>query len=91
MRALPDGVSSYKRTPEFEASTVPAGLLRSHRTKAGVWGVIHVLEGELVYRILEPSVEEHVLRQGFEGVVEPEVPHQVEPRPGVRFYVEFRR
>ena len=91
MKDLPDGVEAYKRTPDFTESTVPAGLLRSHHTKPGVWGVIRVLEGELLYRILEPGVEEHVLAPGVDGIVEPEVAHEVEPRGPVRFYVEFRR
>ena len=35
--------------------------------------------------------EEHVLGPGVEGVVEPEVPHEVEPLGPVRFFVEFLR
>ena len=89
MKSLPDGVRAYKRTAEFDAASVPVGLLRAHRTKAGVWGRIRVLEGELVYRILEPALEEHVLAPGRDGVVEPQVSHEVEPRGAVRFFVEF--
>ncbi|HIF93393.1 MAG TPA: DUF1971 domain-containing protein [Myxococcales bacterium] len=36
--------------------------MRSHTTKRGVWGRIHVLEGSLRYRILEPTIEEIILR-----------------------------
>jgi tellurite resistance-related uncharacterized protein len=82
-------VVAYRRTAEFTEATVPAALLRRHTTKAGVWGRIHVLEGALRYRILEPVVEEHELSPGRVGVVEPEVPHEVEPQGSVRFYVEF--
>ena len=91
MKALPADVSPYKRTPEFTESTVPAGLLRSHDTKDGVWGKIVVLEGTLLYRILEPKVEEIVLSPNRHGVVEPTVRHEVVPSAGVRFYVEFHR
>ena len=91
MKALPADVSPYKRTPEFTESTVPAGLLRSHDTKDGVWGKIVVLEGTLLYRILEPKVEEIVLSPNRYGVVEPTVRHEVVPSAGVRFYVEFHR
>lgn len=91
MRALPENLVAYKRTPEFDQDSVPAGLLRSHRTKAGVWGRIHVLEGALHYRILEPFLEPHRLEPGTDGVVEPEIPHEVEPEGSVRFYVEFLR
>src|SRR5690606_3716072 len=57
MRALPDDVAPYKRTPEFTQDTVPAGLVGEHRTKPGVWGKIVVLEGRLRYHILEPAPE----------------------------------
>ncbi|MFZ0494390.1 MAG: DUF1971 domain-containing protein, partial [Methylocella sp.] len=36
--AIPPGYVAYRRTPVFTRETVPAGLLRSHRTKAGTWG-----------------------------------------------------
>ena len=91
MKVLPSTVSSYKRTPDFTEHTVPAGLLRSHNTKDGVWGKIVVLEGRLLYRILEPAVEEVLLTPDRYGVVEPTVKHEVVPSPGVRFYVDFHR
>jgi tellurite resistance-related uncharacterized protein len=91
MRSLPPDVFPYKRTPDFTESTVPAGLLRSHNTKDGVWGKIVVLEGTLLYRILEPQVEEIPLSVSRFGVVEPTVKHEVVPSAGVRFYVEFHR
>lgn len=91
MKPLPSDAAPHRRTPDFTEATVPAGLLRSHTTKAGVWGRIHVVEGSLRYRILEPSVEEHVLEPGRDGVVEPGVAHEVEPLGPVRFFVEFLR
>lgn len=91
MKTLPADVVPYKRTPEFTQSTVPAGLLRSHNTKDGVWGKIVVLEGTLLYRILEPEVEEILLSADRYGVVEPTVKHEVVASAGVRFYVEFHR
>jgi len=91
MKSLPPGVVSYRRTVEFSESTIPAALLRSHTTKPGVWGRIHVVEGFLRYRVLEPVPVEYVLSRENPGVVEPEIPHQVEPLGGVRFYVEFLR
>lgn len=91
MRALPTDVEAYDRTREFTESTVPAGLLRDHRTKPGVWGRITVLEGSLRYRILEPETEEHLLDPDRPGIVEPGVTHEVELVGPVRFYVEFHR
>lgn len=91
MKSLPSDAVAYKRTAEFTEETVPAGLRKSHTTKAGVWGRICVLSGRLRYRILEPTIEEHELTPENEGVVEPEVPHEVEPIGEVLFFVEFLR
>lgn len=91
MKTLPENMVPYKRTPEFNASTVPAGLLTEHNTKKGVWAKICVLEGSMTYRILEPDVEEIPLSAGEFGVVEPEIRHQVVPGSAVRFFVEFYR
>ena len=53
------------------------------------YGKIVVLEGTLLYRILEPEVEEILLSPNRCGVVEPTVRHEVVPSTEVRFYVEF--
>jgi tellurite resistance-related uncharacterized protein len=91
MKTLPPHAAPYRRTEEFSESTVPAGLLRRHTTRRGVWARIRVIEGSLRYRILEPEIEEHVLSPDASGIVEPEVPHEVAPMGQVRFYVEFLR
>ncbi len=91
MKSIPDDCIAYKRTPEFNSSTIPQGLLRAHKTKAGTWGRIVVLEGELNYYIEEPVAEELVLDSSLPGVVEPGMLHHIEPQGDVRFYVEFLR
>ncbi len=91
MKTLPDDVVAYHQTPEFSESTIPSGLLGAHTTKAGVWGRIRVLEGSLLYRILEPVVEERLLEPGVDGIVQPTVEHQVEVCGPTRFIVEFLR
>lgn len=91
MKALPAHVVPYKRTSEFTAISVPNGLLHAHSTKANVWGKIVVLSGTLLYRILEPVVEEILLTPENFGVIEPAVKHEVLPKNEVRFYVQFYR
>lgn len=91
MKSIPEDCVAYKRTPEFNTATVPAGLLRAHKTKQGTWGRIVVLDGELRYHIDEPESEILTLNSGIPGVVEPEMLHRVEPLGEVRFYVEFLR
>ncbi|MGC2189855.1 MAG: DUF1971 domain-containing protein, partial [Candidatus Sulfotelmatobacter sp.] len=49
VRTAPSSKVPYRCTPIFDETTLPAGLRREHRTKAGVWGVIRVLEGRLRY------------------------------------------
>ena len=91
MKTLPENLVAYKRTPEFTETSVPEGLLHAHSTKAGVWGKIVILSGQLTYRILTPAIEEILLSSSVHGVVEPTIKHEVIPQPGVRFYVEFYR
>ena len=88
---LPGGLAPYKRTPIFDADSVPAGLRAEHSTKAGVWARVVVLEGSLPFRLLEPQEELVLLTPERPGIVAPTQLHQAEPGPGVRFYVEFHR
>src|SRR3546814_2569350 len=55
--SLPEGLESYRRTGDFTDTTVPAALLNAHTTKEGSWGLIHVAEGKLRYRVTRS--EEH--------------------------------
>jgi len=91
VKSLPKNLTVYKQTPEFDQITIPQGLLKAHQTKAGTWGHIVIQEGRLLYRILEPEVEEVHLSIVKSGVVEPTVLHEVEALGNVRFYVEFYR
>jgi len=88
--AWPIDLVAYKRTPEFTEETVPAALLRDHRTKPGVWARILVLEGALHYQVDSLGISE-TLTPDQPGKVYPEVPHHVRPLGQVRFLVEFHR
>lgn len=91
MKDLPPDVVPYKRTPEFSKASTPGGLLESHRTKPGTWGEIVVLEGSLLYRVLEPAVQEFRLTPDRPGIVPPTIRHEIEPSSDVRFYLRFYR
>lgn len=92
---LPADCVPYRRTPDFTQDTIPAGLLREHRTARGVWGLIHVVEGKLLYRVSGlgdlGGFEREICAGDRPGVIEPERLHDVAPRGKVRFYVEFYR
>ncbi len=91
MKSLPSNLAYHKRTSEFDQDNVPAGILGRHTTAAGVWGKIKVTEGSLTYRILEPELEEHLLKPDQQGVVAPQADHQVEINGPVKFHIEFYR
>lgn len=78
----------YRSTPEFDEASLPAGLRRAHSTKAGVWGVIRVIEGSLRYG-LEDGSEPMLLTPERPGLVRPEELHHVEPIGPFRMKVDF--
>jgi tellurite methyltransferase len=92
---LPSEVRAYKRTGEFNPDTVPQGLLEHHRTRAKVWGLAHVLSGELAYTVHPQDGEierEYIVREGEAAVIRPQNYHQVRLLTAqTRFYVEFFR
>jgi truncated hemoglobin YjbI/tellurite resistance-related uncharacterized protein len=79
----------YRSTPVFDQDSLPTALRREHRTKAGTWGVIRILEGELKLHFVD-SPEVQQLSPDRPGIVEPGQTHWVEPlgvmRMGVVFY-----
>ena len=91
MKPLPDDVAAYKKTPTFTEVTLPDGLRKDHATKAGVWGLIHVEAGRLLYEIADTGEAVELGPEDQSGVIEPEVKHRVTPIGTVRFYVEFYR
>lgn len=91
MKTLPENLSEFKRTPEFNEATLPQGLQSRHTTPTGTWAKITILEGKLTYRILEPEVEENELSVTQPGVIEPLVLHEVNIIGPVRGYIGFYR
>ena len=78
----------YRSTPVFDQDTLPAALRARHATKAGVWGVIRVLEGELRLTYLEPA-SSVLLTPETRGQVLPQQPHFVTPQGAMRMQVDF--
>ena len=92
MRTLPNGVEAYRKTDIFTDNTVPSALLRDHSTKKSVWGLLHVIRGEVTYCITEPGAEEIVVLSPNQcGVIAPEQKHYIEVDQGTEFFVEFYR
>jgi tellurite resistance-related uncharacterized protein len=76
----------YRTTPVFDQDSLPAALRRDHSTKAGVWGIIRMLEGQLRLSDADGSI---VLDPDRPGLVHPECKHRVEPLGPMRMQVEF--
>lgn len=78
----------HRSTPVFDQDSLPAALRARHETKAGVWGVIRVLEGAVKLTILDPP-SETVLKSERPGIVQPCQPHFVTPLGAMRMQVDF--
>jgi tellurite resistance-related uncharacterized protein len=81
-------VEPYRTTPVFDETSLPAGLRRDHCTKAGVWGLVRVLEGKLRL-VFRDTGEDRLLEPGRPGLLEPEHLHWVEPVGAMKMRVEF--
>lgn len=81
-------VAPYRSTPIFDEDTLPPALRSRHNTKAGVWGVIRILEGRVRLVRIEPA-SELILDPRTPGLVLPEQSHFVEPLGPMRMQVDF--
>src|SRR3546814_19389962 len=73
-------IRPYRSTPVFDQDTLPAALRARHDTKAGVWGLIRVIEGELKPTYPHPP-SEVVLPPRNPGLILTQQPPYVTP-PG---------
>lgn len=90
-KKIPDSYTPYRQTPVFKITTIPPGLRQHHSTKIGVWGIIHVVVGTLIYRIYHPFNSEETLDPDTKGIVLPDVKHDVQLFEDTEFYIEFWR
>ena len=78
----------YRSTPVFDQDTLPAALRARHDTKAGVWGVIRVIEGALTLTYLDPS-SEVTLTPDRPGLILPQQAHYVTPVGTMTMQIDF--
>lgn len=90
--SMPPGLTHYKTTPSFTATTVPESLLIAHRIKDGVWGLLRVVKGRLRYCIDIDPPRALVVERGSTAVIEPGKLHHVELLDAeTEFLIEFHR
>lgn len=87
----PDDFVAYRRTGEFNETTLPSGFAKDHATKRGVWARIHVVSKALKYHVGTPIHRSFLVEAPATAVIVPEVRHRVETVGPVRFFVEFWR
>lgn len=91
-QSLPPGLQCYKTSPEFTSATVPESLLTAHSIKAGVWGLLRVQRGRLLYCLDVDPPEKLKVEQGGTAVIAPGALHHVELLDaGTAFLIEFHR
>lgn len=78
----------YRVTPIFDDVSLPAALRASHHTKAGVWGVVRMIEGRLKLTYLDPF-SEIMLDAENPGMLRPQQPHFVTSSGPMKMRVEF--
>lgn len=81
-------IQPYRSTPVFNNDTLPTALRSEHQTKAGVWGLIRVLEGEIRLDFIDPPSTE-ILTPGRPGLIAPQQVHFVTPSGPMRMQVDF--
>lgn len=89
---LPHGLRHYKSTPVFTSETIPGSLVTSHATKPGVWGLLRVEHGRLLFCLDTDVPGRVVVEHGRSVVIDPGVPHHVEVlEADTAFLIEFHR
>lgn len=86
---LPDGLRVARTTATWDASTVPAALLRAHRVAPATWGLLEVESGEVRFVAATDPPTDAVVIADEPQPIPPEVDHHVEPAAGARFHVTF--
>lgn len=80
----------YSSTPIFDEQSLPDALRGDHRTKAGTWGLLRVLEGEVTLIFRDPP-SEHLVPPGNPAIIPPQATHHVVPIGAMNMQVDFYR
>lgn len=80
----------YKTTAVWDEASLPAAIRGAHNTKAGTWGLLRVLEGEVRLVFHDPA-RELVVTPAAPGLIPPQEWHHVEIIGPMRMQVEFYR
>lgn len=88
---LPEGLVPYKLIGPFQQSEIPAGLLREHRLKDGVWGELTLHEGQVQFVWDDGSGDINDMSAPARLLVPPTVPHHLGRLAGAVISIQFFR
>ena len=88
---LPPGAIRYRRIGPFDQQSLPAGLLREHRLKDNVWGVVTMLSGSIDFVWDDKFGGETELAAPDCLIIPPAVAHHVAKRGDFMLHIEFYR
>ena len=86
---LPGSVALVRTTSQFDARSVPKGLLRAHQVAPGVWGRLVVSEGTVDFVFEDAPGNVITIKAGSCQVIPPGRLHHICPDDDARFAVEF--
>lgn len=86
---LPGGARPYRRIGPFAADAIPAGLLRCHDLKPGVWGLLSVEAGAIRFCWDDAAGGSRRLAAGDTMLIPPAVPHHLERQGPVTIAIAF--
>lgn len=77
--ALPSDAAVYRTIGPFGCDSLPKGLLREHRLKAGTWGRLRVLSGKVRF-VWDDDGADHatVVIDKETVIIPPTIPHHLE-------------
>ena len=78
----------YKTTAVWDQDTLPAAIRGEHSTKAGTWGVLRVLAGEVRLVFVDPPSSVRVTPEA-PALIAPQAVHHVELAGPMKMQVEF--
>ncbi len=86
---LPAGLECVRTAGPFDAGTLPAALRRAHFVADRTWGLLRVLEGEVVFAIETTPPVSARLAAGDQQPIPPGVAHLLRIDQPVRLAIDF--
>lgn len=88
---LPTDVHCYRVVGPFNETSLPDGLVKEHRLKPDVWGLLTLLEGNIAFVWDDEEGGETMLSAPATFIVPPEVPHHLRLSGPFQLTVGFHR